>query len=229
MTRCASENLFPADGLGWTPPEPLECHLESDRLIVRAYQLSDTQQVFNAINESREGHLLPWMPWCKDNHRTLESTTKYICEQVLALANPATFNNVGTAIFCKDTGRFLGGSGIHDVRRDTASCETGYWIRKSAIGHGYAREACARTISWALAPKANNGLGLQRVRIYCSAQNEPSKRLIKQLKIRQEVHQRNDYYIESLGVTDRLGWGVMADEWDCETHCSLTDSSPASG
>ena len=221
MTHCASENLFPTQGLGWTPPAPLTCNLESDRLIIRSYSLGDAQELFDTIERSREGHLLPWMPWAKDNHRTLESTTKYICEQNLAMANPATFNNVGTAIFCKESGRFLGGTGVHDIRRDTASCETGYWIRRDAVGNGYAREACARTLSWALAAKAAGGLGLLRVRIYCSAENVHSTNLIEKLGITAEVRQRKDYYIETIGATDRLGWGVMADEWDCENHCAI--------
>ena len=224
MTHCTSENLFPSDGLGWTAPDPLTCRLETDRLIIRSYTLNDAQQLFDAITDSRDGHLLPWMPWCKDNHRTLESTTKYICEQILAMVKPATFVNVGTGIFSKDTGRFLGGCGIHDIRKDTASCETGYWIRRDEIGNGYAREACARTISWALAAQSAGGLGLQRVRIYCSANNVHSNRLIEQLGITAEVRQRNDYYIETIGATDRLGWGVMADEWDCENHCAIGSS-----
>ncbi|MGV6814543.1 MAG: GNAT family N-acetyltransferase [Phycisphaerales bacterium] len=221
MTHCNSENLFPTDGLGWKAPDPITCHLESDRLIIRSYQLSDAQDLFDAINDSRDGHLLPWMPWCKVNHFTIESTTKYICEQMLAMGESATFNNLGTGIFCKDTGRFLGGSGVHDIRKDTASCETGYWIRRDAIGNGYAREACARTISWALSPQPSTGLGLQRVRIYCSAANIHSKNLIEQLGITAEVCQRNDYFIESIGATDRLGWGVLADEWDCQNHRAI--------
>ena len=222
MTHCASENLYPASGLDWTPPDPIRCELESERLIVRGYRLEDAQQVFEAIAESRNDHLLPWMPWCKENHHTLESTAKYVCEQALSLMQPSSFNNVGTGIFCKTTGKFIGGSGVHDVRRDTASCETGYWIRKSEIGHGYAKEACARTISWALSSQTRGGLGLSRVRLYCSAANVHSKNLIEQLGIEQEVHQRSDYFIEGIGCTDRLGWGVLAEEWDTEKHSVFT-------
>ena len=218
MTHCASENAFPSAGLGWTPPDPIRCALESDRLVIRGYTLDDAQAVFEAINDSRDGHLLPWMPWCKENHRTLESTVKYICEQALACEQMAGFTNVGTGVFCKESGRFLGGSGVHDVRRDTASCETGYWIRKDAIGNGYAREACARTISWALEDQSRGGLGLKRVRLYCSGANEPSKRVIEGIGLRQEVHQRQDYFIDGIGATDRLGWGVLQTEWDCQSH-----------
>ncbi len=141
---------------------------------------------------------------------------------MLNLANSKTFKEVGTAIFDKKTNRFLGGSGIHDVRSDTASCETGYWIRKDATGQGYATEACARTISWALTPQSAGGLGLHRVRIYCSDANAPSIKTVEKLNITKEVHQRKDYCIDTLGPTDRLGWGVMADEWDCENHRALS-------
>lgn len=208
-------------GLAWTPPTPLECNLESERLIIRSFQLPDAQELLNAVHESRDNHLLPWLPWAKNDHRTIESSTQFICNQVLNMSRPDTFSTVGTAIFCKSSGRFLGGAGIHDLRRDTASCETGYWIRKDAIGNGYAGEACARTISWALESQANNGLGLQRVRIYCSQANKASTRLIEKLGITAEVHQRNDYFIEGIGPTDRLGWGVLADEWDCKKHCVI--------
>ncbi|MFK7759336.1 MAG: GNAT family N-acetyltransferase [Phycisphaerales bacterium] len=218
MTRCNSENNFPLPGLAWLAPTPLRCELETERLLIRSYHLGDADEVFQAIQESRENHLLPWMPWAKENHHNLESTTKYICEQMISLANPATFNNVGVGIFSKSTGRFLGGTGIHDVRADTASCEAGYWIRRDDIGNGYAKEACARIISWALDTQARAGLGLHRVRIYCSSANIHSTNLINQLELKQEVHQRQDYFIQGVGPTDRLGWGVMNSEWDCINH-----------
>ena len=221
MTRCGSEDRYPVEGFGWTAPNPLSCELETERLIVRAYRLGDVEDLFNAISESREGHLLPWMVWCKENHRTIESTTKYVCDQVLAMENPMTFNNVGVGIFEKGSGTLVGGTGVHDIRKETSSCETGYWLRKSAVGNGYALEACARVLSWALAPQGDGGLGLQRVRLYCSAENTRSAKLIGKLGITQEVRQRRDFFVEGLGATDRLGWGVLAEEWDCENHCAI--------
>ncbi|MBL4590699.1 MAG: GNAT family N-acetyltransferase [Phycisphaerales bacterium] len=222
MTRCNHENNDFAKGVGWTPPEQITCHLETERLIVRSYTPDDTQAMFDAVNESRDGHLLPWMcHWADKGHRTIEDSTKYICEQHLALQNSATFSDVGTGIFEKSTGRFIGGSGIHDVRRATASCETGYWIRRDALGNGYALEASERTVSWALQSQDAGGLGLNRVRLYCSGSNPHSERVIDQLGITREVEQREDYFIPTIGLTTRLGWGVLAREWDCTNHCAL--------
>ncbi len=226
MTRCNHENADPAKGVNWTPPEQITCHLETERLIVRSYTLDDTQAMFDAVNDSRDEHLLPWMcHWADKGHRTIEDSTKYVCEQHLAILTPATFNNVGTGIFEKSSGRFIGGSGIHDLRRETASCETGYWIRRDAIGNGYAREACARTISWALQAQDQGGLGLNRVRLYCASDNTHSANLIEQLGITKEVEQREDYFIPTIGLTTRLGWGVLAEEWDCQNHRAITPSA----
>lgn len=219
MTRCASELNFPAVGLGWSAPEPVRCALETERLLIRSYRLEDAEPVFRVINDSRD-HLLPWMPWAR-GHQQIADTVKYIAEQIISLTAGPRFTNIGVGIFEKSTGDFLGGTGVHDVRTDTASCETGYWLRADRCGSGYATEACARIISWAFAGQHTGGLGLRRMRIYCSGANAASARVPVKLGLRQEVHQREDYYLETLGPTDRLGWGVMASEWDHARHRAL--------
>lgn len=208
--------MFPAAGLRWEAPNPVRVELETDRLTIRPYRLSDADEVFGVIHSSMS-HLTPWMPWAP-THTGLAVTTKYIAEQIIALTAGPKFTNIGIGIFEKDTGDFVGGTGVHDVRRDTASCETGYWIRHDRVGRGYATEACARVLSWALGDQSTGGLGLRRVRIYCSSANRASSRVPEKLGLAPEVRQREDYYIEGIGPTDRLGWGVMAGEWDTASH-----------
>lgn len=216
MTRCASEHDTGL-GLGWTPPCPFAVRLETPRLVIRQYELGDAEHVFEAVSSSRE-HLLPWMAWARDSHSDAASTTHYVTTQILALRDPASFRGVGIGIFDKQTGRFLGGTGVHGVHRDTASAETGYWIRADAIGRGLATEATAHVLSWAFGDQAFGGLALRRVVIYCSARNARSARIPEKLGLRQEVHQRQDYFVSGVGCTDRLGWGVLAEEWDCARH-----------
>lgn len=216
MTHCASELNFPSPGLGWVAPSPVRIDIETPRLNIRGYTLGDAQEVFEVIHDSLD-HLMPWMPWAP-GHTSVAFTTKYIAEQIMSMTAGPNFTNVGVGIFEKDTGSFVGGTGVHDVRRDTASCETGYWIRHDRVGHGYAREACAHALSWALGEQTAGGLGLRRVRVYCSSANAPSAKIPERLGLTAEVRQRQDYYIEGIGPTDRLGWGVMANEWDCKSH-----------
>lgn len=217
MTRCANEPEFPAEGFAWTPPaQILPVPLESERLVIRAYELDDIPEVVETIRSNRE-QLQPWMPWAADEAWSPAHAGKFICEQIIALQDPKAFAAVGLGVFDRATGEFLGGSGVHDVRRDTASCETGYWIRADRRGRGYAGEACARAISWALGPQPA-GLGLRRVRAFCSKDNTASVRVLEKLGLRKELHQRLDYHVPHYGVTDRLGFGVLADEWDCQQH-----------
>lgn len=216
MTHCASERAFPSPGLGWAAPEPVRVDLHTPRLHIRAYRLEDAPEVFEVINNSRD-HLLPWMPWARE-HRQIAFTTRYIADQVLALSAGPSFNSIGVGIFEKPGGAFVGGTGVHDIRRDTASCEIGYWVRPDQRGKGYAAEACRHILSWTFTDQAQGGLGLRRVRIYCSGANTPSQRIPAKLGLTKEVHQRLDYCLDTLGPTDRLGWGVMAHEWDAAEH-----------
>ncbi len=219
MTHCASEHLFPADGLGWTAPDPLPLSFESERLILRAYTPEDAAEMQRVISESR-AHLTPWLSWCRTGHLDVESSLAEIMQWRMEFRKPMTLNRIVLGVYLKETGELVGGSGIHDIRRDTASCETGYWMSPKHVRKGYTLEACRRTISWALESQDKGGMGLARVRIYTSDKNEPSAKLIEKLGIAAEVRQRNDYFVEGVGVTTRLGWGVLTSEWDCDRHCA---------
>ena len=190
---------------------------ETPRLLVRSYELTDAEALFEAVSSSRE-HLLPWMAWAREGHTDAASSAHYITGQILAMRDSKAFGNVGVGIFDKQSGRLLGGTGVHGVHRDTASAETGYWVRADATNRGVCTEATAGVLSWALGEQEMGGLGLRRVVIYCSAANAPSRRVPEKLGLRAEVMQRQDYFVPGIGCTDRLGWGVLAEEWDCRRH-----------
>lgn len=221
MTRCASERETGL-GLAWRMPETASIRIETPRVVIRSLELGDAPAMFEAVEASRST-LLPWMAWARDQHRDLAETTHFVTKQILALRSPAEFTMVTLGIFEREGGRFLGATGVHDVRRDTASAETGYWVRTEARGRGIATEATRHLLSWALRPQGEGGLGLARVRIYCSALNTASRRVIEKLGVRLEVEQRADYFVPDVGVTDRLGWGVLATEWDTRSHRPLRD------
>lgn len=217
MPRCANE-VDSGLGLGWVPPDPLLVRIETPRLVVRSYEIEDSAALYEAISSCRD-HLLPWMAWAKDGHKDVAETTHYISSQIVAARQLASFHALGIGIFDKATGRVLGGTGIHGVHRDTASAEVGYWVRRDATRAGICTEATAHVLSWALGPRDTGGLQLQRIIIYCSAANTASRRVPEKLGLRQEVLQRRDFHVPGFGCTDRLGWGVLAEEWDCDRSC----------
>lgn len=220
MTRCHREPEAPHEGFAWTEPDPLELTVHTPRLIIRLWELHEAARMFEVINACRDS-LLPWLPWARTEHFHLSSTTEYVAKQLNRSRRPFTADGIGLGIFEKATGQLLGGSGLHDLRRDTASVEIGYWVRGDRRNQGFCTEAVAHWISKLLAPQARGGLGLNRIRVYCSADNKASARVPEKLGLTPEVMQRQDYHVPHHGVTDRLGWGVLASEWDTTNHRPL--------
>jgi RimJ/RimL family protein N-acetyltransferase len=191
--------------------------------VLRTYTRDDIEEIYRVVNETRD-HLIPWLPWCRSGYRDMDGATQEIITQVMELREPMQLHRVIFGVFLKDSGELVGGAGIHDIRRDTASCETGYWVARKHTRKGYGEEACRRSISWAMQNQSEGGMGLRRVRIYCSAENYASTKLIEKLGITAEVMQRDDYFVEGVGCTNRLGWGVLRDEWDCHRHMAIKPS-----
>ena len=204
-------------GLGWRPPDPIVARFESPRLLIRPFEIADVEPLQRTISSARE-HLYPWVTWARTGHRTPSETARFIADQLIGLEQSDPSRGISLAVCDKATGQIIGGTGIHFVRPETASAETGYWIAHTHTGRGFAAEACRHTISWAFRPQDAGGMGLRRVSIVCSDRNEPSRRLIESLGIRREMELRDGYWLDGIGLTTKLGWGVLTDEWEIETH-----------
>jgi len=210
-------------GLNWTPLTPVPTTIETPRLLLRPYRPEDGPEIHRVVNANRE-HLSTFMPWARDAHRTVEGSIAFAAEHARIAAEPVGPNrdqrpaNLVLAIIERATGAIVGGTGYHDARPDSASCETGYWVVADRAGRGYVTEAMRHWISRLLERQTAGGLGFNRVRIYCSHANAASRRVCEKLGLRVEGHQRADLFVEGIGVTDRLGWGVLAAEWDTNAH-----------
>jgi RimJ/RimL family protein N-acetyltransferase len=216
VTTCSSESKHPSHGLGWRPPRPIPTTIDTPRLTIRLVRIEEIPAACRVVADNTD-HLLPWMPWARLGE---PGVAKHYSEQLAHATQTDKLTELGLGIFLKTTGGYIGATGIHDIRPDTASAETGYWIARDHTGRGYAEEACRHVLSWAFRTQSDSGMGLRRVRVYCSSANKPSQRIPEKLGLTAEVMQRQDYYVEGIGPTDRLGWGVLADEWDCSKHAA---------
>jgi len=217
VTRCHNEPEHADQGLAWTDPPALPGPIESERVVVRALTLEDAGPMHEAVRTSRE-HLLPWLSWAAETHRDPEESAQFVATQAVRARRALTRDGITMGVFDRSDGELIGATGLHDLRRDTASCETGYWLRRDRWGRGLMTEALRVWISGLLRPQNQGGFGLARVRIYCSAANERSTGIPERLGLRAEVYQPKDYFVPGVGVTDRIGWGVLAEEWDGEAH-----------
>jgi ribosomal-protein-serine acetyltransferase len=161
---------------------PLFEELRGPRVIVRPYRLDDAEDMFAAIEESRQ-HIWPWLPW-GDQHQTIEDTRDFILR---SQAHWLLREDMTVGFFEASSGRYLGGSGLHSRGWDVPTFEIGYWVRASAEGHGYVAETVRLLTDFAFA-----SLNAQRVMIRCDARNTRSAAVAERLGFVREAHLRND-------------------------------------
>lgn len=162
---------------------PMFDELRDERIVVRPYREEDAQALYEAIEESRD-HLRPWLPFA-DEHRSVAEAHDWINQQ---RAKWILRETLGLAVFDASSGRFLGGLGLHPRNWDIRYFEIGYWLRKSAEGHGYMIAAVRLLANWAL-----GSLKAQRIEIRCDAGNTHSANVARRLGFTQEGLLRNDF------------------------------------
>src|SRR4051812_7719433 len=173
------------------------------RVLLRPYRTSDAEQVFAAIDESRE-HLKPWMPWV-NNHLRVDDTLDYCLRSA---SNWLLRSDLAVGIFDQSSGRFLGGSGLHDPDWDLRAFETGYWLRASAVGRRYMTETVRLLVGFAFA-----ALRAQRVHLGCEASNVASQRVAERAGFLLEGRLRNGLLATSGQPVDMLVFALTPEDW----------------
>src|SRR3954470_22347568 len=119
------EPMSPVHASAVSPPD----ELVGDRIVIRRYRMADAPALFEAVDQSRE-RLRQWMSWL-DSHQTLADAEDY-CHRVAA--SWAVRSGFALGIWHRETGRFLGGTGLHNIDWSVPSFDIGYWIRDGEVG-----------------------------------------------------------------------------------------------
>lgn len=156
--------------------------ITGERILLRPFRVEDAPAVHEAIAES-VAHLQPWLPWAKPEYDLVEAQS-FVRR---ALAKWILREDLAIGIWKRDTGRYLGGTGLHRIHWDIPAFEIGYWLRQSEEGRGYMAEAvtlltrcCFETL------KAN------RLEIRCDTRNLRSANVPRRLGFIHEATLRND-------------------------------------
>ena len=112
--------------------------IETERLVLRPVALEHAKMIFPEFTDEVTKFMYPRTP------KRVEDTEKYIQIERERMEKGL---NLSVAIFDKETGELLGGGGIHHI--DTKTPELGIWIKKSAHGNKFGREAVAGLKKWA--------------------------------------------------------------------------------
>jgi RimJ/RimL family protein N-acetyltransferase len=128
---------------------PIPSRFETERLLLRSFEPEDAEQLHQALAESIDSlrRFLWFLPWVAEE-QTLQSA-EIRCRR--AKANFLLRTDLAYAALEKTTGRLVGSVGLHRTDWELPSSEVGYWLRSSAVGHGYASEAVRAVSGWAFA------------------------------------------------------------------------------
>ncbi len=140
--------------------------IETPRLILRCYQLSDAEDLREAVISNKD-HLLPWMPWADLEPQSLEEKVKLLRGFIASFYQNKDFIY---GIWLK-SGKFIGGTGLH-TWRGPKILETGYWIIEEATNQGYASEA-----TYAMMKVGFCHIGVEKIEIRNHIANEISGKI----------------------------------------------------
>lgn len=177
--------------------------LYGERVVLRPPHPGDGKAVFEAVEESRE-FLYPWLPWT-DRHNTPEASESFVRR---AYSRWVSRDDLALAIWNRETGAYIGGTGLHRINWEIPAFEIGYWIRKSQEGKGYVSEAVM-----VLAQCAFEQLEAKRVLIRCATSNVRSRAVPERLGFKLEGILRNDIKLADGNVVDTALYAWTDEDW----------------
>lgn len=158
---------------------PVPEALETPRLLLRPFAITDAPQLHEALLESIEAlreHLW-FLPWVAEPPTLASAEAR--CRRALASFHLRT--DLAYLAFDRGSGRLVASAGLHRTDWALPATEVGYWVRTSEVGHGYATEAVEALTRWAL-----EGLGAVRVALVTDAGNAGSRAVAERCGFRLE-------------------------------------------
>jgi len=178
--------------------------IETDRTIIRCYELSDAQMLKDAVDISIE-HLKPWTYWIKNEPETIEKKLILIRK---FRGNFDLGKDFAYGIFTQDQKGFIGGIGLHITNEENVK-EIGYWISSKYANQGYATETTKALIKVGF--EINN---LERIEIHCDSRNIVSYNIPKKLGfVLDGILRKRQKQIDGR-IGDVMIWSMFRDEYE---------------
>ena len=122
----------------------------------------DAPAVAEAVRASLD-RLAPWMPWATEGYDEA-AALQWIRREL----EPKAVN----LVVVDGDGRIVGSTGLNQLDEHNRRANLGYWLRADATGRGLATAATRLVAAHGL-----NDLGLHRIEVIMSVENEPSRRV----------------------------------------------------
>jgi len=170
-------------------------------VVLRCFDPSDAPAVHRLIAESLE-HLRPWVPWAKDEPRTLSEKVRELRQWRAAFDLDQSWH---WAVVAADDGEVAGGILLNRLELDPATLDTGGWVGHARARRGFQTDAAAAVVRVAF-----EVLGVTRVQAATDPANDRSNALMRKLGF---THEATTRHLEHGQRHDELLWSMLADEW----------------
>jgi RimJ/RimL family protein N-acetyltransferase len=186
--------------------------VETDRLLLRCWSPADAP-VLRAALDACDMHLRPFIPFMRDEPRTLQQTALWLRCHRSAFDQGAMYRY---AVF-DVAGQVLLGENMLMARVGPGGLEIGYWTHKDAVGKGFATEATMAMIRVAFdIEKA------ERVEIMCAPENRASAAIPARLGFTHEATLKKRMR-DTDGVSrDLMVWSLFADDYPSSPSANMT-------
>ena len=170
--------------------------IRTPRLLIRSKQVGDGAITLAAVAETWD-ELHKWMRWAENREaftaESMESRNRHVMASFI-LREGIELIGVEAA-----TGTAVIWCGLHDIDWEGRQCDTGYWVRKSAQGQGFATEATNALVRYAF-----GAFGMRRIGLTHSGGNEASRRIAERLGFSFEGIQRGANILPGGECADRF-------------------------
>ncbi|MCB0838097.1 MAG: GNAT family N-acetyltransferase [Bacteroidetes bacterium] len=135
--------------------------LNSGRIVLEGISEKFKEEIFKEFDEEITRYMHPKPPV------QIQETITFIRNVRKDLASGS---QIVACVLTRDTHEFLGCVGLHDINSNCP--ELGVWIKKSAHGNGYGKEAIQALKKW-----ADEHLDYQYIKYPVDVKNVPSRRI----------------------------------------------------
>ena len=169
--------------------------IRTPRLLIRPKEPGDGATTSAAVLETWE-ELHRWMRWAENRDAFTAEAMEIKCRQ--DMASFILRENIGLIGIETRTDTAVVWCALNEIDWQGRQCDTGFWVRKSAQGQGFATEACNALVRYAF-----GALAMRRIGITHSEGNEASRRVVEKLGFSFEGKQRGANVLPGGKFADR--------------------------
>lgn len=173
--------------------------LETNRLILRQFKITDAQAVFE--NYASSDDVTKYTTW--ETYHDIDAVRNYLSSLIESYKDGKTFN---WAIELKNENKVIGSIGAKKLDENVSKIEVGYCIGEKWWNQGIATEALKEIIRFLF-----EEVGLNRIEAYHDVRNLASGRVMQKCGMKCEGILRQFYPFNG-GVSDVYIYSILKDD-----------------